>query len=140
MRNIFPYSIDENNIKSTGKFSLQKLKEEYHTNYDYFLIEFLEGNLSIKNTNKKELYENSIKEIKSVFAIKKDYLKIESTFIPKGEIKFYSTENYKANEFQLMIIDTDLEKKFKDELLINSLLEILIKKVFIGNERYLLQI
>ncbi|MDC4242495.1 MULTISPECIES: hypothetical protein [Bacillota] len=140
MRNIFPYSIDENNIKSTGKFLLQKLKEEYHTNYDYFLIEFLEGNLSIKNTNKKELYKNSIKEIKSVFAIKKDYLKIESAFIPKEEIKFYSTENYKANEFQLMIIDTDLEKKFRDELLINSLLEILIKKVFIGNERYLLQI
>lgn len=140
MDNVFPYVFYESGVRSEGKILINRLKESYHTNYEYFLVEFIEGFISIEDCNKHNMYERNIEKVKSVFALKVGYIENESLSTNDYDIIFYNKKNVQKNNYKLMIVNTDVENKLKDKLLLKSLLDNLVEKIFIGNEKYLLKI
>ncbi|HHT7190467.1 hypothetical protein PDN14_25475 [Bacillus cereus group sp. Bc222] len=136
---IFPYYFDDGQTTFYGTCSINKLKKAYHDNYDYFQVHLLDGTLFIKDVSKTKIYEETFQKIKAVIALKREYLQKEAYTYEK-EICFISRNRTIQNQYEVMVVNSDIEQKLTNKEVLNWLLQDLIKKLFIGNEKFLLLI
>ncbi|MDO6662047.1 hypothetical protein Q4571_15765 [Bacillus thuringiensis] len=135
----FPYYFEDVNTTFHGTFSLKKIQKSYHDNYDYFKVHFLEGTLSINHVYRNKIYEEYFQNVHSIIALKKGYLQ-EDSHIYENEICFTSRNRASKNQFEVMVVNTDIEKKLANKKTLNWVVQNLTKNLFIGNEKYLLTI
>ncbi|QOS99895.1 hypothetical protein JNUCC42_03815 [Brevibacterium sp. JNUCC-42] len=139
MSTVFPYYFDDGQTTFHGTFSISKLKQAYHDNYDYFQLHFLEGTFFIKDVYQTKIYEENFKGIKAVIALKKEYVQEEPSTYEK-EICFTSQNRARRNQYGLMVVHVDMEEKLPTKKMLHWLLHDQIENLFIGNEKYLVTI
>ncbi|ARF68076.1 hypothetical protein B7C51_09905 [Paenibacillus larvae subsp. pulvifaciens] len=139
MSNVFPYRFDDAQSSFHGTFSIKKINKEYHYNYDYFKIHFLEGKFLLKDAHQNKMYEENVTGIKAAIALKKEYLQ-EMPPARQKSLNFTNSIELGENKYNLMVVNTDLENKLTNNLILKGMLHRKIKDLFIGNEKYLLTI
>lgn len=139
MDKIFTFDFDDGQIFMNGLFSLKKIKQKYNANYDYFKINFNEGNLCIKDRYNNKLIQYDLKNIQSAIALKREYLKKESL----NTNEYISFSNIKdrdvTNNYDLYIVNVDINNILEEKYVLKGLLRDKLKYIFIGNEGNLLR-
>ena len=137
--NIFPYHYDDAQTSFHGTFSIKKINKEYHYNYAYFQLHFLEGQIILQDAHQNKMYEENVTGVKAVVALKKEYLQ-EIPPTQQKNLIFRNVRGLEKNNYDLMVVSTDLENKLANKLVLKGMLHQKIKELFIGNEKYLLTI
>lgn len=135
--NIFPYHYDDAQTSFQGTFSIKKINQEYHYNYDYFEVHFLEGEFLLKDVHQNKVYEENVTGVKAVVALKKEYLQEIPPNCPKNLI-FTNVSGLEKNKYCLMVVNSDVENQLANKLVLKGMLHRKIMDLFIGNEKYLL--
>ncbi|QDX91764.1 hypothetical protein EEL30_04890 [Brevibacillus laterosporus] len=97
------------------------------------------GTFFIKDVYQTKIYEENFKGIKAVIALKKEYLQEEPSTYEK-QICFTSQNRAKRNQYEVMVVNADMEEKLPTKKMLHWLLHDPIKNPFIGNEKYLVTI
>lgn len=140
MNREFPFYFDDGQVMMEGSFSLNKIKKQYHPNYDYFKVRFCKGNLYIKDKFKEKFCEYDLKGIESVITLKKEYLK-ENSLKNKDSKVFMSVGNKNIeNKYDLYVVNVDINNKLDNNYILRGLLNEKLKYIFLGNENNLLKI
>ncbi|AIY80223.1 putative orfX1 [Clostridium botulinum 202F] len=141
MKQVFAFKFDENLSSSSGSIYLEKVKQNYSPNYDYFKITFIDGYLYIKNKSGVILEKYALNGVISLVALKKDYLNL-SLSNNKQVKEFKNIKNkHLQNKFNLYVINEDIEKSItKNGILEEVLLNKMLLSLLLGNEENLLQI
>ncbi|KON13292.1 toxin [Clostridium botulinum] len=141
LKQVFAFKFDENLSSSSGSIYLEKVKQNYSPNYDYFKITFIDGYLYIKNKSGVILEKYALNGVISLVALKKDYLNL-SLSNNKQVKEFKNIKNkHLQNKFNLYVINEDIEKSItKNGILEEVLLNKMLLSLLLGNEENLLQI
>ncbi|MGG3837695.1 hypothetical protein ABEV00_11740 [Paenibacillus thiaminolyticus] len=137
--NIFPYHYDDAQTSFHGTFSIKKINKEYHCNYAYFQLHFLEGQFLLQDAHQNKMYEENVTGVKAVVALKKEYLQ-EIPPTHQKNLIFKKVSGLEKNKYDLMVVSADLENKLGNKLVLKGMLHQKIKELFLGNEKYLLTI
>nr|AJA05783.1 neurotoxin complex component OrfX1 [Clostridium botulinum A] len=141
MKQTFSFNFDDTLSNSSGLIHLEKVNQICSPNYQYFKIKFIEGYLHIKNKSGDILEKYDLKDLISLIALKKDYLKLSSPNNKKPKDFTNIKNKHLENKFNLYIINEDINGKitkngFLEEIILNRLL----LSILLGNEENLLQI
>ncbi|OPD18568.1 toxin [Clostridium botulinum] len=141
MKQTFPFNFNDALLNTGGSIHLEKVNQNCSPNYQYFKIKFIEGYLHIKNKSGDILEKYDLKDLISLIALKKDYLKLSSPNNKKTKGFTNIKNKHLENRFNLYIINEDINKKitkngFLEEIILNRLL----LSILLGNEENLLQI
>ncbi|MCS4472781.1 hypothetical protein JQ031_04320 [Clostridium botulinum] len=93
MKQTFPFNFDDALLNTGGSIHLEKVNQNCSPNYQYFKIKFIEGYLHIKNKSGDILEKYDLKDLISLIALKKDYLKLS----PLNNKKLKEFTNIKIN-------------------------------------------
>ncbi|EDT84116.1 toxin [Clostridium botulinum] len=141
MKQTFSFNFDDTLSNSNGLIHLEKVNQNCSPNYQYFKIKFIEGYLHIKNKSGDILEKYDLKDLISLIALKKDYLKL--SFSSNKNLNEFTNIKKKPleNRFNLYIINEDINKKIsKNGILEEIILNRLLLSILLGNEENLLQI
>ncbi|MBN3346544.1 toxin [Clostridium botulinum] len=141
MKQTFPFNFDDALLNTGGSIHLEKVNQNCSPNYQYFKIKFIEGYLHIKNKSGNILEKYDLKDLISLIALKKDYLKL-SPLNNKKPKEFTNIKNkHLENRFNLYVINEDINGKItKNGILEEIILNRLLLSIFLENEENLLQI
>ncbi|MCS4480960.1 toxin [Clostridium botulinum] len=127
MKQTFPFNFDDALLNTGGSIHLEKVNQNCSPNYQYFKIKFIEGYLHIKNKSGDILEKYDLKDLISLIALKKDYLKL-SPLNNKKLKEFTNIKNkHLENRFNLYVINEDINGKITkngilEEIILNRLL------------------
>ncbi|ACO84115.1 hypothetical protein [Clostridium botulinum] len=141
MNQTFSFNFDDTLSNSSGLINLEKINQNCSPNYQYFKIKFIGGYLHIKNKSGDILEKYDLKDLISLIALKKDYLKLSSPNNKKPN-EFTNIKNkHLENRFNLYVINEDINGKItKNGILEEIILNRLLLSILLGNEENLLQI
>ncbi|PEY87920.1 hypothetical protein CN353_28805 [Bacillus cereus] len=134
-----PYSIQDKQHSFKGTLSICKLREHYHSNYNYYQIYFLEGIVSLRDINNKTIYQENVKGANAIIALKQN-LQQEKTKSKETEHSVINDDSLSKKSSELMIVNIETKDKNMKSRIIRGFLSMKIKKLFDENEDYFLKI
>lgn len=135
----FPFSIQDQQTSFKGTLSISKLSKSYHSDHNYYQINFLEGIVSFRDIYNKIIYEENIKGINAVIALKQN-LQRESPQSNEANYSITNVDSISKKVSEFMVVNIEMKNKNMKSRIIKCFLSMRIKKIFAGNEDYLLKI